>query len=468
LVDREVLQAISWKIRTALSMGFLEILIIAALVFVNGFFVAAEFALVKVRTSQIDQLAEKGNWAAKLTSRALDHLDAYLSASQLGITVASLALGQAISAWVEPGIRRLLIQVGLPSGGRVSAPLAVLVPFVALSIVTFVHMALGEQAPKTLSIRAPKTVALVTAPVLVAFYFVFWPVIWLLNSASNLTLRLLGLGRADMAELTHTEEELRLIVAESVAGGHLSRNERVMIENVLNLEEKTVRRVMVPRPDIVYLSLSRPLEDNLRVARQAGHTRYPLCEDDLTTVVGMIHVKDLFRAGAAQNGRIDLRKWAREVPFLPETLRLDLLLVEFQRNRIHLAMVIDEYGSVVGMVSLENVLEELVGPIQDEFDRETPPITPLGGGSFEVDATCPLDVLAEQLGVAVPETEAETAGGLILDLLGRLAKAGDSVVVANHRLTVIRADPTRIRRIRVDPLRGEEPEGASSVERSET
>src|SRR5262249_32168368 len=153
------------------------------------------------------------------------------------------------------------------------------------------------------------------------------------------------------------------------------------------------------------------------------------CEDDLTTVIGMIHVKDLFRAGSMSNGRLDLRKWIRDVPFLPETLGLDDLLIEFQRNRVHLAMLLDEYGSVVGMVTLENVLEELVGPIQDEFDRETPQVTPVGERVFEVDATCPLDVLHEACGVAVPETEAETAGGLILDLLGRLAKTGDSVTV---------------------------------------
>jgi CBS domain containing-hemolysin-like protein len=212
---------------------------------------------------------------------------------------------------------------------------------------------------------------------------------------------------------------------------------------------KSARRVMVPRPDIVYLSLSRPLEDNLRVARQAGHTRYPLCKDDLTTVIGMIHVKDLFRAGTS-NPRPDLRKMARRVPFLPESLRLDLLLNEFQRNQVHLAMLLDEYGSVVGMVSLENVLEELVGEIQDEFDRETPQITMLSDGVFEVDATCPLDVLAEACGMEIPETDAETAGGLILDLLGRLAKTGDTVTVDGFQLIVVRADPTRIRTLRVE------------------
>jgi CBS domain containing-hemolysin-like protein len=431
-------------------MGLLDLLVIVGLVFINGFFVAAEFALVKVRTSQIDQLAEEGNWAAKMTSRALDRLDAYLSASQLGITVASLALGYAIEKIIRP-IESGLAAVGLGGTwalGGLRFPAASLVAF---ALVTFLHMALGEQAPKNLAIRSAKVIALWTAPPLMAIYYVFWPFIWLLNSASNLTLLLLGLGRADPAALAHTEEELRHIVAESVAGGHLSRNERVMIENVLNLEEKTARRIMVPRPDIVYLSLSRSLDDNLRVARQAGHTRYPLCEDDLTTVIGMIHVKDLFRAGLSNGVRPDLLKLARKVPFLPETLHLDALLVQFQRNRVHLAMLLDEFGSVVGMVSLENVLEELVGPIQDEFDRETPQVAAVGDRVYEVDAACPLDVLADSCGLTLPETEAETAGGLILDLLGRLARPGDAVTIDGHRLTVLQADPTRIRRIRVEP-----------------
>jgi CBS domain containing-hemolysin-like protein len=317
-------------------------------------------------------------------------------------------------------------------------------------------MALGEQAPKTLAIRAAKVVALITAPPLVLLAYVFWPVIWLLNVASNLTLVLLGLGGASAEEVAHTEEELKHILAESVEGGHLSRSERIMIENVLNLEEKTARRVMIPRPDIVYLSLARPLEENLRIARQAGHTRFPLCEDDLTSVVGMIHVKDIFRSGNSQNGRIDLRQLARKAPYLPVTLRLDQLLLEFQRNKVHLAMLLDEYGSVVGMVTLENVLEELVGPIQDEFDRESPDVTALEDGAFEVEASCPLDRLAEAVGIEVPETDAETAGGLILDLLGRMALPGDYVDLSGHRLTVLRADPTRVRKIRIDPLKPDE------------
>jgi CBS domain containing-hemolysin-like protein len=441
-------------------MGYIEILLIAVLILINGFFVSVEFALVKVRSTQIDQLVSQGNWAARLTSKALDRLDFYLSACQIGITVASLALGRAMHDWVEP-----LVESGLRALHLRATPFVVFgisiptVTLIALTLVTFLHMALGEQAPKSLAIRAPKVLVLLTAPPLVILSYVFSPVIWILNKASNLTLWALGLGQTSTDELAHSEEELRLIVAESVAGGHLTRNERIMIENVLNLEEKTARRVMVPRPDIVYLSLARPLEDNLRLARQAGHTRFPLCEDDLSTVIGMIHVKDVFRAGAYQNRHVNLRQLARRVPFLPVTLRLDQLLLQFQRNRVHLAMLLDEYGSVVGMVTLENVLEELVGPIQDEFDREPPQIVPLGDHVFEVDAACPLDVLAETCQLEIPETDAETAGGLVLDLLGRLAKPGDSVTLQGYRMTVLRADPTRIRRIRLEPLG---PEIASS------
>jgi CBS domain containing-hemolysin-like protein len=432
-------------------MSFLDFLIVSGLLFANAFFVAAEFALVKVRTSQIEHLAERGHWAAKITSRLIDRLDAYLSASQLGITLASLGLGWAIHDSVEPFIKSVLHAVGLSGSVLVAGTTLMIVPTIAFLFVTFLHIALGELVPKSLAIRAARVVALWTAPPLMAFYYLFFPIIWILNKASDLVLLVLGLGSSSHAELVHTEEELRHILGESAAGGFLSRNERVMIENVLNLEEKTARRVMVPRPDVVYLSLSRPVEDNLRLARQAGHTRYPLCQDDLTTVMGMVHVKDLFRAGAGVNGRPDLTKLARPIPTLPDTLHLDRLLLEFQRQRVHVAMLADERGAIVGMVTLENVLEELVGPIQDEFDRERPTVVAVGEGVFEIDAMCPLDVLADTCDVEVPETDAETAAGLVLEQLGRLARVGDHIEVGRHRLTVIQADPTRIRRLRIEP-----------------
>jgi CBS domain containing-hemolysin-like protein len=432
-------------------MDLLDGLYVAFLLAINGFFVAAEFALVKVRISQIDALAAAGGWAAKLTSKALDRLDAYLSASQLGITVASLALGNAIHDKIEPGIIGLFHDLGFQVEKGSTSWLATLVPVVALCLVTFLHMAIGEQAPKNLAIRYPKALSLISAPPLVLFTYVFWPIIWLLNSASNLLLRVMGLGGANHVELAHTEEELRHILGESAAGGVLSRNERLMIENVLNLEEKTAQRVMVPRADIVYLSLARPLEENLRLARQSGHTRYPLCEDDLTHVVGMVHVKDLFRVSQA-SGRVDLRQMARKVPYVPPGLKLDKLLLEFQRDKVHMAMILDEDGErVVGMVFLENVLEELVGPIQDEFDKESPHVQDKGHGVYFVSGLCPIDEFAAECRLQVPETDAATVAGLVLERLGRMANPGDTILMDDRRITVTEAEPTRIRLVKVEP-----------------
>lgn len=432
-------------------MGLFDLALVASLLFANAVFVAAEFALVKVRHTQIEQLADDGHWAAKIVLKILGRLDTYISASQLGITLASLALGWTIESSIEPAISSLLTRIGLPGHDPATNHGFPIVPAIAFLMVTFLHISLGELVPKSLAIRIAKPVALWTAPPLLAFYYLFFPVIWLLNKASDLLLRIMGLGNVRHDELTHTADELRLIVEHSVEGGHLSRNERVMIENVLNLEDKTARRIMVPRPDIVYLSLSRPIEDNLRQARQAGHTRFPLCETDLNTVIGMIHVKDLFQAVISQsNLRPDLRKLARTVPFVPESQHLDQLLIEFQRNRVHLAMIVDEFGSTIGMVSLENVLEELVGPIQDEFDKETPSIEPLGNDVYEVDAACPLDRLAETIDIELPETDSESTGAYVIEQLGRLGRPGDSVPIDTWTLTIVQADPNRIRRLRLE------------------
>lgn len=433
-------------------MGIVRFLTVAGLLFANAFFVAAEFALVKVRVSQIEHLAESGNWAARLTNRLLDRLDAYISASQLGITLASLGLGWAIHDSIEPFIHAVLVKIGVPAEGFILGDKTVfLVPAASFFFVTFLHIVLGELVPKSLAIRSAKVIALWTAPPLLAFYYVFFPLIWVLNRTSDMVLWALRLGKPSHKEVAHSEEELRHILAESVEGGQLTRHERLMIENVLRLEEKSARRVMVPRPDVVYLSLARSLDENLRLARQTGHTRFPLCETDLTQVVGLIHVKDLFRAGQSE-GRPDLRKLAREVVFLSEKMHLDQILVEFQRNRVHLAMLVDQFGIVTGIITLENVLEEVVGPIQDEFDREQPDVTVLDDETFEVAASVPLDRLAELCHIEPPKTEADTTGGLIVDRLGRLARVGDAVEVDGHRLTVIQADRTRIRRVRVQPV----------------
>lgn len=434
-------------------MNGLQLIFVLFLVLANGFFVAAEFALVKVRLSQIEQLARAGSLSAKLTRGILHQLDSYLSACQLGITLASLGLG-----WVgeSVGIRLLepmFAAIGIPQAAKYLAmPLA----FV---LITILHISLGEQAPKIMAIRSARATALTVSWPLMIFYKLLWPFIWVLNMISNLILRVVGLGAATPGEQMPSEEELRLILSESAAGGQVSRRERLMMENVLDLEDKVTRQVMVPRRDIVTLNTRKSIEDNLQVISESQYTRFPLCDGDLERVIGMVHTKDVLGIIASGKPLTSLTRLARKIPVFPETMRLDVLLREFQRNRTHVAMVVDEYGTVSGMVTFENVLEELVGPIQDEFDRELPMIIRRNNGRFLVDALCPLDDLVEACHLELPEVTSDTTGGLIVELLGHIPEAGEKLRLGRFELTVIDAEATRVRRIEVQEIEPEPADG---------
>lgn len=420
----------------------LRILFVALLVMANGFFVAAEFALVKVRLGQIEQDARAGNFTARLAKSVIYHIDAYLSACQLGITLASLVLG-----WLgEAVFTNLITPVVLLFGFSKETAHVIAMPL-AFVVLTFLHITIGEQAPKILAIRTARATALWVALPLWLFYNLFWPFIWVLNKSSNLILLLIGIKAADAHEQLHSEEELRLILAESAAGGEVSRRERLMMENVLDLEEKVARQVMVPRRDVVFLNSRKTAEENLVVIADSKYTRFPLCDGELDRVVGMIHTKDVLNAIANGDQAPSLVKLARKLPFLPETMRLDVLLREFQRNRTHVAMIVDEYGTVSGMVTFENVLEQLVGPIQDEFDRELPQIIRRGNGRVVVDGLCPLADLVEQCHVTLPEVTADTTGGMVIELLGHIPEVGEKLRLGRHEITVTEAEATRIRRV---------------------
>jgi CBS domain containing-hemolysin-like protein len=266
-----------------------------------------------------------------------------------------------------------------------------------------------------------------------------------------------------------SEDELRLILAESAAGGEVSRRERLMMENVLDLEDKVTRQVMVPRRDIVFLSTRRTAQENLDVISESQYTRFPLCDGDLDRVIGMVHTKDVLGAIAAGQQLPSLTKLSRKLPFFPETMRLDVLLREFQRNRTHVAMVVDEYGTVSGMVTFEDVLEELVGPIQDEFDRELPMILRRNNGRFLVDALCPLDELVEACHLELPpEITSDTTGGLMVELFGHIPLPGEKLRLGQHELTVLDAESTRVRRIEVQELEPEKSEPPSEPASDET
>jgi CBS domain containing-hemolysin-like protein len=421
---------------------FWKISLVLLLVAANGFFVAAEFALVKLRLQEIKLLARKGSKAAQVTESIMDHLDAYLSACQLGITLASLGLGWVgeplVATLVEPIFRRM--EIPADQVHFVAFPIAFL-------IITLLHITAGEQVPKILAIQKYRSTALTVAIPLTLFYRIFQPLIWVVNTISNLLLKALGIGIVSGHPAVHTEEEVRAILLESAAGGHFTRRERLIIENVLDLENKIARRYMLPRNEIVYLDKNDSMEEKLRKASESHHTRLPLCDGDLDQVIGIVHVKDVFRALAKKEKLVTLADLARKPTFRPETVTLEVLLKDFQKNNTILTLLVDEYGMVSGMITLENVIEQLVGPIQDEFDQERPAIEKKGLNQFQIDATCLVDEVINQLGIELPKTDANTIGGMVVEQIGRIPARDEKVMLGSHEVTVLEAEPTRIRMV---------------------
>jgi CBS domain containing-hemolysin-like protein len=422
-------------------------LFVFLLVAANGFFVAAEFALVKVRASEFSPTDVPAKGATRLAHNMMKNLDVYLSACQLGITLASLALGWVgepmVATMLEPAFKAL----GLPEENVHFAAFPI-----AFVIITFLHLTVGEQAPKIGAIQKARATVLFIAYPLAVFYRLFKPFIALINISSNAMLRAVGLTPVSEHDQIITEEEVRVILTQSAAMGHLGTGERRMLENVLDLEDKIARRYMVPRSQIVYLDKADNMEEKLKVAR-SGHTRFPLCEDGLDHIVGIIHVKDVFNAMSQGEALTSLVQFARKPLFLPETIHLDVLMKEFQRSKNHLAILVDEYGSVSGMITLENVIEEMIGAIDDEFDVEKPFVVKKGEGRFEVDAACPVGEFARRCGVVVPEdSEVDSVGGLLIEALGHIPQNGETVRLGEHELTVLESEPTRVLRVLVESL----------------
>ena len=414
------------------------------LVGLNGFFVAAEFALVKVRPTQLDPYVARGDRRGRVARHMVRHLDAYLSSTQLGITLASLALG-----WIgEPAFAWLLEPVlglfpGLSPGLSHSITLTT-----AFLTITVLHIVLGELAPKSVAIRKPEPTSLWVALPLYLFYKATYPAIWLLNHAANAVLALVGIEPVSESELGHDEEELRLLLA-STGASQLSAQKRKLLGNVFELSDHTARQIMVPRADVVYLSTDRNLDENLAIARASGHTRFPLVRGALDEVVGLVHIKDLF-----QNPEVtDLESVRREIGFVPETLQLDRLLKRMLQDQLHLCAALDEYGGVSGIVTLEDVIEEIVGEIQDEFDEETPELVKRGENLYQVAGAMLVDELETALGIEFSDRDEDTIGGVVLSEVGRSPEVGDRAELPPLRLEVKEVEGNRIRELLVEVVR---------------
>jgi CBS domain containing-hemolysin-like protein len=416
----------------------------------NGFFVAAEFALVKVREPRIAQLARDGSRAAPTVQHMLRHLDRYLSACQLGITLASLALG----ALGEPAVSVLLIAAASAVGLPIAAA-AGWVPFVsiglAFAVITTLHMTVGEQAPKMWALRRAEKMALVTGPALRGFAWLFGPFINGINWISNALLRMIGLTPELGYESSHSAEEIRSILSLSARAGKISKHEFELTENVFRIIELEVRHIVVPRVEIDFLVLGRSLEENLEHIRTSGHSRYALCEIGLDAIIGIVHSKDVLDA-TLRGETPDLRAIARPPVFVTDTMSLSNFLRELQVQRQQCAVVLDEHGTAIGLAFREDALEEIVGPLGDEFDDEGPDFVAFSDGSYELHGRMPLPELEDRLDFDLSEEEREdedTIGGHVTARLGRLPKNGDAVRVGPYLATVTDASRRRVGKLRI-------------------
>jgi CBS domain containing-hemolysin-like protein len=448
--------ATQWEAPDVIFFKLLGVLLIVA---VNGFFVVAEFSIVKIRSSQLDTLIDKGDRRAIFARHVTEHLDSYLSATQLGVTMASLALG-----WVgEPYVAQLIEPVfGLL---HVQSPAVVNTVAVILgfAIITFLHITLGELGPKYIAINDPLGVSLRVVMPLRLFYGTFRPIIWLLNRSSNYILRdLFRMKPVGGVELAHSEEELRLILTESEEAEEVTPLGKEILMNALDLRRRVVRDIMTPRGDVVFLNTEESFEENLKTAQVSHHTRFPLCEGHLDHTIGLIHIKDLLCK--TRDAHPDLLSIKRDLLPVPEMMPLEKLLDFLLKKHAHLALVVDEYGGTVGIVSLDNVLEELVGDIQDEFDTEAQEYKRIGDGEFIVEGALGLYEVNDLIGLELESADVSTIGGYVTHLLGHLPRPGEQVRIDGYLVVVTKADGRRVDQLHFTRL---PPESASTEADSE-
>lgn len=426
----------------------LQVAFVLFLVMLNGFFVAAEFALVKIRGSQLKPLIQAGNRKARMAHQVLENLDSSLSACQLGITLASLALG-----WVGEPVFGALLEPVMNAANVESEHLQHTLSFLfGFSVITFLHITAGEQAPKLMAIQHSLPTSLWVARPLWFFLKISYPFIWALNHASNCMLRWAGIEHVSEHDHMHSAEELRLLISDShQKQGGTDLEEEIMF-NAMELRERLVREVMQPRPEITLLSTDMTLHRCLEIANKERYSRYPLCHaSDPDHALGVIHFKELYSMRDRLESGADLKQIARRILHLSETARLEKALRLLLKNKLHLAMVVDEYGTTVGMITLEDILEELVGEIQDEFDQEQPLVIRHEDGSLDVMGQLPLHELSECLGIPIQEEGINTVSGWITHKLGGFPQTGDKVEELGHVMEVVKVEGHLIERLRVTP-----------------
>jgi putative hemolysin len=415
----------------------LQIIAVLAIVLANAFFVAAEYALVTARRTRLMELAHAGNRRAKIALRIMDSPVRFIGTVQLGITAFSILLGAVGEPLVEHWIDDPLLSSGVAF-------------FVAFAFVTYLHVTLGELVPKAIALQKAEQTALWVALPVEAVYVLTYPLVWLLQSSANLFTRTFGVRPAPAGVIAHTPEDIRMIVAEAEETGVIEEAEEEMLYKVFDFADKEVSDVMVRRPEVVALSADLPPEQCLEAVMEAPFTRYPVYRGDLDEIVGILHVRDLFHAlrdrGMAQ---VQIDSIVRPAHIVPETKDLAALLAEFRRNKQHMAIVVDEYGGMEGIVTLEDLLEEIVGEIEDEFDLPDESVEQVDDDTIRIDGTFPIDDFNERFQADLPDEDYHTLAGFVFGQLGRAPEVGDDVSHDGIRFDVLDVEGTRINRLAV-------------------
>jgi CBS domain containing-hemolysin-like protein len=422
-----------------------KLLAVLFLVLANGFFVAAEFSLVSVRRTRIAELLAQGEPAATWVQKAIENPDRVIAATQLGITLASLGLG-----WIgEPALSHLLNPIvdlfpaAIQSGVSHSISAGI-----AFAIITFLHVVVGELAPKSIALQNPERTSMMVARPTVLTEWIFKPAIWLLNGSGTLLLRLVGVKPASGHQLVHSVEELKMLVDQSAEGGVMMVEESEMLHAIFDLGDLVVRQVMIPRTEMIAVEADILLEEIIGLVTQSTYTKFPVYDDSLDQILGIVHVKDLLRALQSPDCKdCTARSLMREPVFVPETISVRALLGQFRTNRQHIAIVLDEYGGTAGLVTLEDLLEEIVGEVSDPFDRATPEIQTLPDGSALINGLALIEEVNQHLNLNLQDPNYDTIAGYVLGKLGRIPRVGDVVEGDGVRIKVESMDALRIARL---------------------
>ncbi len=429
--------------------GFFFLLALG-LVFLNAFFVVSEFAIVKVRRTKLEELSKNGVKNADLALKITQSLDTYLSATQLGITLASLALG-----WVsQDGIGRLILYAFESLFGNQHALISIISVTIAFIVVTLLHVVLGELVPKSVAIAKTETMVLAVAKPLHYFWLTFYPFIHLFDLLAAFFLKLIKITPAKESELAHSDEELKIIVGESLKEGYIDSIEGEIIKNAVDFSDIVAKEIMTPRKDMVCLCAEDSYEENMKIVLETNHTRYPYYQDSKDNIIGMVHIRDLLK-NAVGNSQRDMLKLVRKMIIVPESAHISEILTSMKKQQVHTALVVDEYGGTAGLLTMEDIIEEVMGDIADEHDLKIVDYQQISENVYEVSGKIDIETIEDMLGIVIEETNDHvTIGGYVFGLLGRLPEVGDTYrdSQSHCEFEVLQMDNARIKKLKITKI----------------